>query len=192
MPYVVVDHDQAEWALDLEGAMASLTANTGYGRFCGTGEVPPKCNGAVCSFYENLFAVGEIGRLRSKVKRRVDDATILVQSTITGIRPWRTARDLGRESAIESGSYAVHRPLVTVIPSGNDLLMRGECSTAAASHGAFRSTSFHLDIWQGSGNSRSLRRSNSLWQRISANQPSNGSRQTRSRPSRASRFGTGQ
>jgi hypothetical protein len=125
----VIAHDQAEAARDLEATMVTLTAEPQYGRYWGTQDVAPKGNAAVRAFYEELFSSGGIGNLKSDVKRVVvDDHTVIAEFTVTALWPWRVARSLGCSVEEESGHFAIHRPLVTVIPFGDDLKMCGECS----------------------------------------------------------------
>ena len=125
----VIEHDRAETASDLERTMATLNAEPEYGRFWGTADVPPKGRAAVRSYYADLFARGGIGNLRSDVKRLVlDDYAIIAEFDVTTIWPWRTARELGCSIDVESGHYAIRRPLVTVIPFDEAGKMCGEFS----------------------------------------------------------------
>lgn len=125
----VIEHDQAEAAFDLERTMATLASDPEYGRYWGTPYEPPHGRAGVRAFYESLFAQGGIGNLRPDPKRLVvDDYTIVAEFTVTMIWPWWKARDLGCEIEDEAGHYANRRPLTTVMPFDNSLLMVGETS----------------------------------------------------------------
>ena len=176
--------------------MASLTAVPESSRLRGTEDVAPKARAAERPFYKNLFAIRWIGDQRSNVKRLADDATILAQCTVADISSRRGVKDLGCEIEIESRRYAARRPLRTVIPLDDYLLTDGE-----RSHGGGSVVSWarvpdddlspgYLDMDRqvqdpclgqtASGRGYLL----TSLQMVRA--------QTRSRPSRASRFGRGQ
>ena len=130
----VIEHDQAEAALDLERTMATLGPEPEYGRYWGTPYEAPQGRGAVRTFYQGLFSGGGIGNIRPEPRRLVvDDHAIVAEFTVTMIWPEWKARELGCQIADEAGHYANQRPLTTVIPFDESLLMVGETSYGGTS-----------------------------------------------------------
>ena len=130
----VIAHDQAEGSGDVEGTMVTLSAEPEYGRFWGPPYNAPLGRAAVRAFYEDLIANGGIGNIRPEPKRLVvDDNTIVAEFTVTMLWPWWKARELGCEIAGDEGHYVNCRPLTTVIPFDDDLLMVGEISYGGTS-----------------------------------------------------------
>ena len=129
----VIEHDQAEGHRDLERTMATLSATPVYGRFWSCDDLAPVGYAEVREYYGILFAHGGIGNLRTEMKTLVvDDDTIVCELVATAIWPWRQVQELGCGGEEGPGHYALHRPLVTVIPFDDELKIRGESSYGGA------------------------------------------------------------
>lgn len=129
----VIEHDQAEGFRDLDRTMATLAEDPVYGRFWSCDDVAPAGYAEVREYYGNLFASGGIGNLRTEMRTIVvDDHAIVCELVATSIWPWQQALKLGCEGEEGAGHYALHRPLVTVIPFDDQLKIRGETSYGGA------------------------------------------------------------
>lgn len=123
-------HLRTEGSGDLEGVIDTLTDEPLFIHADGTRR---SGRDAIRDFYSEMFTQGGLGNMRvENVRLVVDDDAIVTQSRVSWIVPWWMGREMGYDIPEESGHYATHRHLCTVLPFDDEGRLIGEHSYARA------------------------------------------------------------
>lgn len=124
----VIRHMRTEGSNDLDGVVGTLAPNPIFIHDDGHG---PKGTDEVRDYYAGMFTRGGLGNMRVKqIRLIIDDDAAVTEFKISRIVPWKQAKEAGYAIPEESGHYAVHRSMVTVMPFDEEARLGGEISYA--------------------------------------------------------------
>lgn len=130
----LITHLRCEASGDLDGTMATMSAEPQFNTWGPKGDTGAKGYAAVGAMYADKFARGELTTLSTvyDVRRFVqDDHTIVFEFTGTHTMPWHIAKERGYAIGEERGDYAVRTNFVSILPFDDDCLLTGEISYGA-------------------------------------------------------------
>jgi hypothetical protein len=137
MLQTVIDHAKAEAAGDVDGLMATLSADPRYHFWSGGQDWGPKGRTAVRGFYENFVAGGE-GFFESRKSRIVvDDHTVVTETELRQLVPGAVAAKRGYAIPDADGHYLVFARTVILWPFNEAGELVGEDSYGSSDTSVF-------------------------------------------------------
>lgn len=129
----LIRHDQAEIDCDLDAVMSTMSPEPAYVRWGPTGDTGPKGWDAIRAHYVAMLERGGIGNLTAEHEHvLIDDHAVLMEYRLSRIVPWRLAKEAGYDVADESGHYALHSHLATVVTFDDECRLVRETSYGTA------------------------------------------------------------
>ena len=133
----VIDHAKAESVGDVDTLMRTLVAEPRYHFWSARGDIGPKGQGNVRTYYEDYVKSG--AAILTSVKERiiVDDRSICHEGTLSTLVPWHVAKARGYTIPDDSGHYLVWMRVVILWSFDDEGRAFGEDSYAAVQPGDF-------------------------------------------------------